>query len=692
MATIPNSKYIPINFMQEYFVDKDSGCPMAAGTVTFYRDSSRLVLKPVFKINFDGTNYTYTALPNPIVLSSVGTFADASGNDVTAYYYPYDAGGDLDLYYAVVENSGAVSQFTREGQPTVDTAEGNESDIVNFVPNGQFLLHNNLTESTTTEEGEVVSDVTEIAPGNWTFERSSGSTASDFVLFERLSSAVQEPTDNPRYQVRILCNAPDITDEIKGLRLRFNDVNKFSDTAVGEVTYTYSFEGASNGATGLPISINLIKNYGTGGDAEETILQSSFNLATGTNRYNIPISFTTNDGKILGEDDDDFLQLEIAIPASSALDCVLDNFSLEEGTTTATSFPIQTNSQMLYRTLPGSMPIPDYDGMDLYLPTVLGPNGLLFDDTSIGYINRSTVETLEITELALNGTSYLVANKDARSGIPYRRLYNKWSAANASDNGLSIHGASTAYVWSQHTGGISVVEIVCFSTATSALDGTPATGFTFNDTSVNPYRVDITPTAASLITAGANFIFYSSTGLKFVPWYTIDGVGTEPVVSGAIEYIKIELDSADLNTDVTFKTVTAINSLYIWVPDLRGFFDRNWADGSGRDPNSGTRGTLSFGAPGGDHVGSDQGDENKEHTHPSYMRADSPADDNPSTNLSRDPYFGDVGHYLGHLSDGNGIYTPTEQALVELLGMENVADGGDEARPVNYYTQWVVKY
>jgi hypothetical protein len=48
----------------------------------------------------------------------VGTYQDASGNDVVIYYYPYDlVTGDLELYYITVTDSAGTLQYTREAWP-----------------------------------------------------------------------------------------------------------------------------------------------------------------------------------------------------------------------------------------------------------------------------------------------------------------------------------------------------------------------------------------------------------------------------------------------------------------------------------------------------------------------------------------------------------------------------------------------
>ena len=138
--------YIPLTLINEYFVDKDSGLPLAGGTLSFYRDTARSTPKTVYQLVLVGSDYQYVALPNPVVLSSVGTCMDSGGNNIAVYAYPYledPTTGELtlDLYYLVVADSGGNEQFDREAIPNI--TEGNNpagvgQDNSNQLSNPQF--------------------------------------------------------------------------------------------------------------------------------------------------------------------------------------------------------------------------------------------------------------------------------------------------------------------------------------------------------------------------------------------------------------------------------------------------------------------------------------------------------------------------------------------------------------------------
>ena len=134
-----NPLYITSVNLESYMVDKSTGEPLSGGIVTFYQDSSRTTGKVVFELSGNPPNYTYSALPNPLILSDVGTFQDASGNNVAVYYYPYDANGAVQLYYITVTDALGVEQFTREAWPSnAAGAAAVGSSLSNQIANPQF--------------------------------------------------------------------------------------------------------------------------------------------------------------------------------------------------------------------------------------------------------------------------------------------------------------------------------------------------------------------------------------------------------------------------------------------------------------------------------------------------------------------------------------------------------------------------
>lgn len=139
-----NEKYVLLYSFEQYFVDKDTGAPLAGGTLSFYQDIDMVTPKNVFKLS-GGPPYTdasYISLTNQVTLSAVGTPQDNDDNNISIYAYPYDADGNLQLYYIAVANSNGVPQFTRHAVPNISPADDPANAVVaveNALSNSQFV-------------------------------------------------------------------------------------------------------------------------------------------------------------------------------------------------------------------------------------------------------------------------------------------------------------------------------------------------------------------------------------------------------------------------------------------------------------------------------------------------------------------------------------------------------------------------
>lgn len=171
MAIDPH--FIPAFSIETVILDKDTGAPLSGGQVSFQEDNQRGILKPVYQITGTSPAYTYTQLPNPMTLSSIGTFEDALGNPVVPYFYPYkaDPNGVLnpDYYYVAVTSFEGVPQFDREAVPYIPDSGGTsvQSIITNEISNPQFaqVLFDTTTATTYTYNFTSVTDqVVHLAP------------------------------------------------------------------------------------------------------------------------------------------------------------------------------------------------------------------------------------------------------------------------------------------------------------------------------------------------------------------------------------------------------------------------------------------------------------------------------------------------------------------------------------------------
>lgn len=191
--------------LQEYFVDKDTGQPLAFGTIDFYVDTNRVIPKTVYELTGNPPNYTYTPFPsNRITLSATGTVSDANGNLVPIYYFPYDANGNVQLYYIVVSNSNGVVQFTRQAWPNIsgelNPAQFN-ANVSNLLTNPVFAdiffqINPNIINIT----GAGTTNVS-ICPG-WTLSVVTTGNATVTVQQNAIAGSLQYPF-NPPYTLTI---------------------------------------------------------------------------------------------------------------------------------------------------------------------------------------------------------------------------------------------------------------------------------------------------------------------------------------------------------------------------------------------------------------------------------------------------------------------------------------------------------
>jgi hypothetical protein len=510
--------YIPAAYLQQYFVDKDTALPLAGGIVTFYEDSSRTTLKPMYQISGIPPNYTYTPLANPMILSSVGTFEDGSGNDIVPYFYPYDLLGNTDLYYITVESADSILQFTREGQPNVGVETTAMTDVKNYIENGQFYLHDDIIATSTNDYGEITQEDTDIAPGLWQFNRSSTSTASDFVTFEEFTSWTTDPAGNPQWSVKLRCIIPDLTDIFKRLNYRLNsyNVNTFSSDTQ---QYTFSFAAQSN-ISAATVTFSVFKNYGSGGSADTDDVKATFVILPGYHIYTTSFTFNNNNGKILG--DGNHTSLHINLPTDNVFDINFTNFLLAQGDITVNDYPVTTNNEFNYRSMYANMQFAT-DGSDYYLPLVKTPQGLIVDLSGIGEIKTSVNLATYNGWQICDGTQ--LRTEDYWScGVPNSRLFNILydSAARITRYGTGSSYVS-AYTDATNSGNALLITTNAAGTVTNTSDGAIPTGFDFYvaHTGSSGYEVKAYTRSSNIfyLVTDQNAVYISGQDWKYVQYH-----------------------------------------------------------------------------------------------------------------------------------------------------------------------------
>ena len=255
MALDPS--YILQQDIDSYFVDKATGLPLANGEVYFYEDNNRNSLKSVYQLTGAPPNYTFTALPNPIILNGAGSYDDGAGNNIAIYFKPYDDSGNIELYYVAVFASGdgpaGVPQLSREAWPNTTSANSPtnsaEGSFVNMLSNPEFADINwDPTQTLTlTIAGIVTNQDYDIAPA-WKLRVTTTGAATITVTRENITGT-QQQQENPAYVLNVTGGA-NVSSLLLIQRL-YNDSNVWSATdnnLAGYVASTITLGPQANSA------------------------------------------------------------------------------------------------------------------------------------------------------------------------------------------------------------------------------------------------------------------------------------------------------------------------------------------------------------------------------------------------------------------------------------------------------------
>lgn len=302
MTTL-NALYFTLPPLDQYFVDKDTGLPLAQGTLTFYRDANRTEAKTIFELNGTFPSYSYTPLNNPLTLSDVGTIVNASNASTIVYLYPYreDADGNLnlDLYYIECRNAAGTIQWTREAVPNLTEANDPIDDnfaLSNQLANTQFSrVFINEDRSNSIVASGAVAEVYPVAPDWDLVVTGTGTIAVERVAIPGVSAL---PT-SPPYVLDITVPSG-ITTCLLRQRMSANS-GLWSSTAdrpvflsgsligenqnVGDVALTMFYQ-ESSGAPASPIQI-VTGNVSNG----------TYSLLQGSTADAIPVSTNTDTGE-----------------------------------------------------------------------------------------------------------------------------------------------------------------------------------------------------------------------------------------------------------------------------------------------------------------------------------------------------------------------------------------------------------
>lgn len=589
--------YITASALEQFYIDKSSGLPLANGKITFYHDNQRSILKNVYTLSGSPPIYRYIALPNPLRLSAVGTPQDANGNNVLPFYFPYDQEGNIELYYVTVENESGQLQFTRESWPSLSIAHNKvEEGTNNYIPNGQFLIHNNIPIKNNKVVGEITQTITTIAPGGWTFHRSESSTARDLVFFERFGSSISNPSGYPRYAIRIENQLSNPGDLVKDLRINFRNVNCFASNTQ---FYTFSFAGQTNTGNDLKITLLTIKNFGQGGSPIEEKIIDTVTITASYSVITIPFIFGNNTNKTLGLNDDDEVAIALRFPINSVFDVSLTDFCLTSGNKQIQNYPKTTHFDVTSLSIAGSLPIPNANGLDQYLPIVYTQSGFAFYEGDIGKIYSASYPNPSPGELLCDGSRYLRSDI-SKDEIPYLRLAKKlWdeqltyyrygtgenfvTAVLDSENNkirLTTNQPGAAIAASAGTSGFTMTtvvtgnnyylqafigkdskKIICQGSiiGSTPLPDAKSSGFILTELRNSPvtkhlFKIECT----DVKNLAGKWLQFSTTNVTYYVWFTVDDQGVDPQPS-SLTGIKLALSSTQTIDEAAIYLAETLN-------------------------------------------------------------------------------------------------------------------------------------
>lgn len=365
MATpTPNPLYFACFPLQEYFVNKDTGFPLAGGYVQFFSDPAFTVPKDVYKQSLVNNTWDYTNLGSTLILSSVGTFMDDTGDDIIPFLYPYDAQGNVELYFIRVWSGdpsvqGSVLQFTRQGWPPNLTQGSSPTDAFesspNLFTNPQFATVNFINDigQTYYEINVTSGGSVELAPG-WSL--SYAGSGSLKLSQKELTNANSDEVTNPSYALQIESDAgvaPIKLTQRLSYSPRVFENNYLSVAVLAKCSNNQSVPVTIDYITSTGNSVRVLSN--------QTLDTSKFSLLSGVANAPVFIDVTNTDPPETGYVDMVMtVQSGVTMQFTSLFGCTVQNASSLVSNVQETNAQ-QTNAEFwYYKPQLEYKPIPSY--------------------------------------------------------------------------------------------------------------------------------------------------------------------------------------------------------------------------------------------------------------------------------------------------------------------------------------------
>lgn len=322
--TINTDLLVAAPMLQDYFVDKDTGKPLANGLVSLYRDTARSFYKNWYYQTGTPGAYTWVALDNPMNLSSVGTIQDPNGNDVIPFFYPYEENNEnqKDAYYITVysvdENGdAAVLQFTRENFPFLPSninPTASNPTWRNYILNNVYWRNiGSLDAMTVLDQIIAPSQHDGYTNGDIRFIKNVAGGNDDLIFAPMTTTLDNDIT--PETMLSFACTGVQVGETVKCIQYPISMHVK----TLNSVSGTIIFHGQNvAGNTNNYVDLYFYQFLGTGALSQpDPILIQRVILNNEFGRTLVPFITPSTDGLVLGNGGDDALFLRVQYPLSA---------------------------------------------------------------------------------------------------------------------------------------------------------------------------------------------------------------------------------------------------------------------------------------------------------------------------------------------------------------------------------------
>jgi len=419
--------------LQDYFSDNATDAAMSDGVITCYQDNSRTTLKNWYYQSGSPGAYTYTQLPNPLVLSAAGTITDANGNDTIPFWYPYSEADNTTFqpYYVTMDNSNGQRQFTRQNFPFVANPGASNtflSTLTNLITNNVFWRNSGSLALTNTLNTRICPSQHDGFVDNMsdmTFTKNA-TGATDTITFTQFTNATQFPAStndgNPEYYMNISCGSSGSSETTKYIQIPIClHVANLSGYATASVTlWTQNVSGSANNT----LRINLYQFLGTGASSPIATTIGTINPSSGWVRTVFNFSFPLATIPAGGPGDDGWF-LQIALPVG-----VQFNMNIAKPSVYLSSV-VPVNDFQTYEVVSGTIDSPRTGDIRTSLNSYFPFGWVTMNDGTIGNASsnattRANIDTWPLFSLLWNNFK---AYDSGSNSNPIAQIYTSASAA-----------------------------------------------------------------------------------------------------------------------------------------------------------------------------------------------------------------------------------------------------------------------